>query len=227
MYMGKFNRKTGKLLNYKPMYRKRKKGKKRKQFTQIIRQPVGFPNKYLCKMKFISRYNTTAASGGVIFRANSLYDPPYSASTDQPLYFDELSLVYGRYRVFASKIKVESTLQTADSDAYVTVYPTIYTSTPTNFVDKVAQPYSKSGPVSNEVGGIITNYMQTHKLFGLKKQSVMIDEEFSGGSGDPAKIWYWNIYMESSNGVASVAWTALVTITYYCQWDRRVVLQDQ
>lgn len=48
-----------------------------------------------------------ATSGAIhVFRANSLYDPDFSSGGHQPMYFDNYSAVYSKYRVNYAKITV-------------------------------------------------------------------------------------------------------------------------
>jgi len=49
---------------------------------------------------------TTLNGAMTQFRANSCYDPDYTATGHQPMYFDNFALFYNRYRVLASKITV-------------------------------------------------------------------------------------------------------------------------
>lgn len=69
----------------------------------------GFPDSLRTTLKYHQDIGISSASGAVAgntFRANSLYDPDETGTGHQPMYFDQLAAVYGRYQVVASTIRV-------------------------------------------------------------------------------------------------------------------------
>lgn len=61
-------------------------------------QPV--PPKYVCKMKYSDTVYTDS-DGQYIFNLNSVYDPDRTGIGHQPYGFDNLALLYNRYRVIS------------------------------------------------------------------------------------------------------------------------------
>jgi hypothetical protein len=71
----------------------------------------GFPNSIITKMKYgeLISMSTTAVAPlkSYLYRANSAYDPDYTAVGHQPLYYDQYQAIYDQYVVLGSKITVQ------------------------------------------------------------------------------------------------------------------------
>jgi len=65
--------------------------------------------------------------GGVIgqytFRGNSCFDPDYTNTGHQPQYFDQMAILYTRYRVYGSRITVSAINEQVGSALQVTIIP--------------------------------------------------------------------------------------------------------
>jgi len=76
-----------------------------------LSKQAGFPK----QLKMVMRYCavpiqincTTGATATYAFSCNSLYDPDTTGGGHQPLYFDQMSLIYNKYVVIGSKIKLQ------------------------------------------------------------------------------------------------------------------------
>lgn len=64
--------------------------------------------------------------------------------------------------------------------------------------------------------------MTPNKINGIKKGVVQFDEDWSAlaSASGPAKVWYWFLYIRSTDANQNV-WMR-VTLTYYTQWSDRV-----
>jgi len=78
----------------------------------------GFPEKLTTTLRYVERI--TLVIGGTtaskIFRMNSPFDPNYTDSGHQPMYFDQLAAVYGRYQVTGATLKCEFSPITSDTE---------------------------------------------------------------------------------------------------------------
>jgi len=86
----------------------------------FYRSMVGFPPKMTYKLKYneaIQLTPSTTALTNYQFRANSLYDPDYTSTGHQPLYFDQIINIYDHYVVIGSKIKVTCNRNTSSANA--------------------------------------------------------------------------------------------------------------
>ncbi len=74
------------------------------------RGPTPFPDRMRCVISYSATYTSlifnSAAASRQQFSMNSLFDPDFTGSGNQPEYFDQLSTLYNRYRVYGSAIKV-------------------------------------------------------------------------------------------------------------------------
>lgn len=69
----------------------------------------GFPNSIITTMRYAAVYSLTSDTGTTtsqVWRANGCFDPDYSGTGHQPMFFDEYAAVYNYYTVLGSKIKV-------------------------------------------------------------------------------------------------------------------------
>jgi len=67
----------------------------------------GFPETLTTTLKYCDKFNFTTASTsavGNVFRFNSPFDPDFTGTGHQPLYFDQFTPVYSRYVVMGAKL---------------------------------------------------------------------------------------------------------------------------
>lgn len=79
---------------------------------RLVSPYYSFPMQYQNKMRYaevFTRSFTGGASTNYAFRANSLYDPNYTDTGNQPLYFDQLTAIYDHFTVISSYIKITVT----------------------------------------------------------------------------------------------------------------------
>jgi len=74
----------------------------------------GFPEKMITTLRYVETLTLTTGStvASKIFRLNSCFDPNYSDTGHQPLYYDQLQAIYGRYQVLGAKMTVQFTALT-------------------------------------------------------------------------------------------------------------------
>lgn len=96
-------------MGYRRKRWKPRKGRKAiKKWTPRKMRGFGFPEQFQTTLKYVEKITIDPPVGGAVtpytFSANGLYDPNYSGGGHQPMYFDELMLVYKHYNVLRSKI---------------------------------------------------------------------------------------------------------------------------
>lgn len=83
------------------------------------RMTAGFPETLTTTLRYSDVY-TLSTSGtapvGNIFRMNSVFDPDFTGTGHQPLYFDQFAAVYSRYSVLGSKITATYSQSSSDTD---------------------------------------------------------------------------------------------------------------
>lgn len=82
----------------------------------------GFKETMITTLRYSDNITLQSTSGGVggnIFRMNSLYDPDFTNLGHQPLYFDQIAVVYQKFTVLSAKLTVTFTPLGHDIDASV------------------------------------------------------------------------------------------------------------
>lgn len=215
---------------YKPYRRRRYK--KNKPTTKRINIPTGISDKLMTKLKYSTQVDllaSTAVGQVYVFRGNSLYDPDYTATGGQPLSFDQWAQFYNYYKVHGSKIRVTFMSQSSNITHYSIncVFPDLNLPTTTlSPIDIIQHPYARYrvGGVSTGNAGVttITNYMSTKKLFGINN---LDDTEYRASMvNNPVNTWYWRVQQIAADQTQVINVNCLVTITYYCEFNERVIL---
>lgn len=85
----------------KARYTKPKQFRKRRQHTTVLNTGLSpVPARYITKHKYCETINTDLG-GGYVMNLNSLYDPNRTGTGHQPYGYDNLALLYNRYRVIS------------------------------------------------------------------------------------------------------------------------------
>lgn len=96
---------------------KRKQWRKKARVKRPI--PLGFPQSYISKLKYVDRITINPGIGSFaehIFRANSCFDPDYTGVGHQPKTFDQFMALYQHYTVIGARIKVKPLRTTGDTN---------------------------------------------------------------------------------------------------------------
>lgn len=72
----------------------------KRQLTTVNRSLQPIPDRYICKMKYATTVSTDL-TGQYIFNLNSLFDPDRTSFGHQPYGYDNLTVLYNRYRVIS------------------------------------------------------------------------------------------------------------------------------
>lgn len=209
----------------------RKRQNKKGPVTTIVKQP-GFTDSMYVKLKYAEEvriYDAASPSMVYSWRGNSLFDPNYTGTGHQPMYFDQYSLVYEKYRVTGCQITVSSmnyATQTAlmvlqsGTDAYIgTDLPTL--------LEQSRSHKSRLLPVSGRFPSTIKAYCSTRKACGLTSAQSN-DQDFSAATtASPAQLWYHNVLFKSQDGATPVNVWAVFQLTFHVQFfDRRIMTQS-
>lgn len=165
------------------------------------------------------------------FRGNSLYDPDYTAGGHQPLYFDQYSEIYNKYRVMGCSIRVDTNNASTASALYFIAFPSTETGSLLSISAALEQGRAKAPkiiPLGQTMSSArLKSYCSTRKALGQTKTQVMDDDNAAGIGANPLQIWYWNLFWESTDGSSAVITHAIVKLTYYVQFfDRKIAVQS-
>lgn len=136
-----------------------------------------------------------AAGAGVLtsFSLNSLFDPNSGGVGSQPIGFDQLSALYGQYRVWRTIVKLTAA-NTGQVPTMIVVFGTYQPAAPSNPDAWFCQP----GVVSNDIeppGGrstkILRKTFDIPTVLGLTQEQYRSDMDFVGtSSGSPTRQAY-------------------------------------
>lgn len=195
----------------------------RRMITTRIGRPV--PEKTLTKLKYAqTSYITcsvyTAAMTGVnVIRVNSIYAPDASGYGHQPLWRDQLAVLYGRYRVHGMKYKI--TLSTSSSKLTSCVLVVGKSTTPeSNYntaIERRGNRVMKAPPgVSHST--TYTGFIRPGTPYGLTPSQMKDDEDFAAAiNADPAKTAFACFYAVTHENVGTVYLYYILECTYFVE----------
>lgn len=199
--------------------------------TVKLRGVRPFPDRYMCKLKWLYQTNfssvTTTPYNVATIRANGPQNALSSGTGENyPIGWNELSQVYGAYRVYGAKIQVRFANATANQETQCHLVATnIESTTYSSIYHLTNEQYTKSCFVSNESPKSLKMYMSTNKIVGKSKRLVSIDNAYGAGvAGLPSELWYYRVLVNPADQTTAVSGTVFIKVTYYIQFDQRKFL---
>lgn len=198
-------------------------GRAKRQKTSA-RLGQGFPKRVTMTHKYcdiVTVTSTTGALGTYRFRCNGMFDPDYTSTGHQPMYFDQMSAIYDHFTVIGSKIKIKVTPQTTISAAsYVGMFINDDTSS-TNITGIPALMEQPTGVVK-QIPVAVSNPVYMTKSWSAKKffpGSTMANVNLSGTpTSDPSEQSIYEICCQCSNN-ATGTFQVEVEISYIAVWS--------
>lgn len=162
------------------------------------------------------------------FSLNSLFDPNTGGVGVQPLYFDQISAMYGQYRVWGAKVKVIfCNTSLSNTSIMASIFGTFQPAVPSNPDAWVCQPYGRSGdvePVGGRSNKTFTIKFDLPTILGLKREQYRTDMDFIGTpSGNPTRQAYMMIGLRSLGGAVGSA-QVHVQIEYTAEFSQPLAL---
>jgi len=166
--------------------------------------------------------NPGVTYGQYTFRGNSLFDPDYTSAGHQPLYYDQLAAVYGRYRVQTATIHIKCVSVGAVA-AQIVIIPVSDVTTITTPSTALEHARASVLPLLGVSGynSVQRSYtMSTRVILGLTNIQQQ-DTDFSASVGsNPLQLWYYILYAYEPGG-GNVHTAITVTIDYECEFYDR------
>jgi len=200
-----------------------KKGKYQKAvFTRM--RGAGFADTLFVQLNYVESLNLSNGSPRIqyTFRGNSLFDPDYTGTGHQPMYFDQYAAIYQRYRVLGSSIRVDCINAQGLSACYFIMFPNTEIATLTSIPLALEQSRARAANIMPIAGGgpaaRYQQYCSTRKACGLTKGEFYDDTYSSTVGNNPNQIWYWNLFWETTDSSSDVTVNAIVKLVYYVQF---------
>jgi len=169
--------------------------------------------------------STTYAESG--FTINDLFDPQGGSGAAQCPGFDQLAVLYNRYRVRSSKIMVRVSLNSSSAtptatamEAQIIIYPSSVSTGAATVADGQSQPFAKTFFISGEMPKSCSMSVNISKFIG---NSVNADRLQAVVSSSPSKILYWHIGV-ISRAYTNVSTTLQVRVIYNADFYERNTL---
>lgn len=196
----------------KPRTRKRVYKKKRKAPL-----PLGMPSTKLVRMPYVSFATidpTTLAAGYRTYRANSIYDPDYTAvsgaSNHQPYTHDTWQTIYNKYSVISSKITVKFTPSATANSMPVIVgicldddasFPITGAANVNLLLERNNTTYRQMSVSGADKTVTLSKVFNAKRWFGRKAQD---DDILSASFGaNPAKMAFFGVFAAPTDNAAS------------------------
>lgn len=208
----------------------------RQRITSLHMGKVPFPDITYCQLRTEQTIPLVGLTGLTLItlQANSLFDVFGASGTKQPLYFDQLALIYNRYRVQACRLSVffDNTSATIATRLFTHIRSSDGVPLAT-FQQFMEQPYVKSRYISPKSGG--NTGLGSSTLYGKtltveKRGSAGSEHDYEASPGaNPSKIWKMVIATHDAHGPAStgaVNGTMHLVVTQYCKFFARKLVSD-
>lgn len=160
-----------------------------------------------------------------VFRGNSGFDPDVTGTGQQPVWWDDYSLFYSRYRVISSRCTAQFVYNTNSGvGAWIGITPRHLATLPAaGLAGCAATPENVTGAMNgNTPGRTLTNVCNTADFLGYKSGMMGSDDLAALVTANPAHQWYWHVYAQCADGSTSLVIEALVTIDYDLHFFDRV-----
>jgi len=191
---------------------------------------LGFPDTYICKLKYAEAFsiNPGSISGQYTYRANSLFDPDFTSGGHQPHYYDQLSAIYTRYRVYGIRFEVSIMNNAGTSPVQGVIIPNTEVFTVLSLNRALEHPRAVRLPLLG-VAGINTATsvfkMSTSTFLGLKPREIL-DKDYSAGIAEnPQQIWYIIFFVADVNSTNCNV-SVVVNIEYLAEFYDRVEVAE-
>jgi hypothetical protein len=203
------------------MANKQKKGTKRQNRKKNVgngSSPI--PQTYKAQLVYFDQNTLTGAGASVPasygYGLNNLFDPDFSGAGTQPLFYDQLSAMYNKYRVYS--VKIELTLSNETEETCMAVFvPTIANSAGTNPEVAAMQRMAANVTLGPKSGGngvkVIRRRVPIAAVWGVDNRALHPEDDFSGlVTGGPNNVVYgWVMVRNIGTTIVIVRYTIKMT----------------
>lgn len=191
-----------------------------------------WPERIYTKLKYTELLAFTSTSGAVtegVFKQNSLFDPYNTGVGHQPLGFDQLAVLYSRYRVFGSKITCRCYQVGSGTTAATSGTVSILSSssaTPSAVGTTIAERdegVTRTVGANTPVQQMLSASARAGTARGETPAKVRNDPNYEAGIGaDPAVLTYWLVYYTTADQATTSICNINTDIEYDCCFFARI-----
>lgn len=200
------------------MNKKTYKKKATKLNTRVV-AGIGLPKQLLSTLKYNDTFYLSSSSGTITtwqYILNGLYDPDYTGTGHQPMYFDQLMGIYNHYCVIGTKMKVTFT---AYDENIVPMTVGLWQNddtaiVPTNFNSMTEQSKGKQAVIGNGGDGQVTLELKwsAKQTFG---NGVLANNALRGSaSANPTENCVGVLVIQSADKITTTALVVQVELEF-------------
>lgn len=196
-----------------------------------IQRGLAFSNAQLVRLRYVAHFfldpavNTAVAH---VFRANSLFDPDFTAAGHQPYGFDTWATMYNHYTVLGSKIKVHFNADTPGTAEQNVVGIQLKDTNTVDMTDaggiieqgETAWKFCGNNGTGSKSHAYVTKGYSTRKFF--QTRDVEDDIYRASVTGNPSETAFFHVIAAPFNpGDNPGPITCLATIDYFVKFTGR------
>ncbi len=213
----------------------KKNQKKNQKFRGKKSSTIGtgsspIPPKYPATLAYYGIGTINAASGvtGTAgYRLNGMFDPDYSGAGIQPTYYDQMSALYSKYRVYRASVVVELSNETEETTS-VFVTPSIANASLTSLAAMCTQRYAVTVTLGPKSGGFgikrITRTFDIAKVWGVDQRTLHSEDDFAAlTSGNPNNVVYLWLGGRTLGSTATII-RYTVKIIFHCDFHMPIIM---
>ncbi len=205
-----------------------KKFQKKGTVSGTVASPI--PHKYPATLAYYGIGTINAASGltgSTGYRLNGMFDPDYSGAGIQPTYYDQMSALYSKYRVYRASVVVELSNETEETTS-VFVTPSIANSALSSLAAMCTQRFATTVTLGPKSGGFgikrISRTFDIAKVWGVDQRTLHSEDDFAAlTSGNPNNVVYLWLGGRTIGSTATII-RYTVRIRFHCDFHMPVIM---
>lgn len=165
--------------------------------------------------ELISISSTTGIPGSYVFSTNGMYDPNVTGTGHQPMFFDNMSLVYNHYTVFKSKITI-SAVSVVPFELSLGIDDDTNIPTQTTAANENSDTISRLVPLYQGRAITLTRNWSAKAAFG---GDIFDNDDLQGNlTNNPVEQMYYYILARTADGSTNTI-IVKVQLEYFAVWD--------
>lgn len=211
-----------------PTATRRGRRRRKKQKNKLVSHQSPIPDVYATVMKYFDVSTvTTGFTKLQQYRANSLYDPDLTGVGHQPMGYDQLKILYNRYRVDAVHYTITVSNRVSEQ-LIIGVLPT-NGATPSTLGEALEQPRTKFMALAPNGSGdstkTLSGWISLKDVAAASGSMYKNDDRYqSGVDANPAEAIELNIFSSTATGSSTLLYDISVMLTYKVSMFDRIML---
>jgi len=195
--------------------------KKMKLPKQVRTNRFGFPDQMTSTLRYSQYFFQNSASGAMTvtpIHANSMYDPYQPAGGHQPMYYDNLMLIYNHWVVLKATMKITWVgTTTSEVPCVVGVYVNDdATTVPSGYTAACEQSSARFSIMPSSATDLpVTIYAPPYDAVKTFGPNPMGNSALRGAAGsNPTETNFWSVFMAVIDGSSTASAYCKIDVTY-------------